>query len=219
MTDIERYDTAVYQYLVNITPTLIYGPTSIASKQIAKLKTTTDKIPWSFISYYRNPVFEFDSSRDNYAAQSFGDLVSQLRQSSTITNTYVHNIPINLTYTVDIWAATNSRVQEVALSVIERLCFTDKVLTAPINPGGVDARFHILDLEWVDNSDIENEDNVGRIYRHTISFSIDARIKLVRTTTTVPFDLTKLPVNLYEGEDIDDQTCNQCDFELLKDQS
>lgn len=217
MTDIERYDRAVYAYLVGITDRVIFSPTSKARKQIAEYKSHDEKIPWGFISVYRNPTFEFDASRDNFAAQNFGDYLGSVRSAANkITGTYVHNIPINLTYSVDVWAATNSHVQELALRVLQKLAFTDRVLTAPINPDDVDARFHIIDLEWVDNSDIEDEENVGRVYRHTFSFTVDARIKLVRNTITEPFDISKIPICIYEGDDLENEVCKECDYEALK---
>lgn len=220
MTDIERYDTAVYAYLDGIGASTTYSPTSKARLQITKLKTNNEKIPWGFISFYRSPTFEIDISRDSYAARNIGDYVSSvLTAANQVTGTYVHNIPVNLTYNIDIWAATNSKVQELALAVLAKLAFTDRVLTAPINPDGEDARFHILDLEWVDNSDIENEEDIGRIYRHTISFTIDARIKLVRTSTTTVFDYSKLPICIYEGDDLENEVCTKCDYEALTDQS
>lgn len=219
MTDIELYDRAVHAYLDGLASNVIYSVTSKARRQIAKLKTDDEKIPWAFLSYYRSPAFEFDASRDSFASQNFGDYVSSVMTNGKVLGTYVHNIPINLSYSIDIWAATNSKVQEVALSVLERLAFTDRVLTAPINPDGEPARFHILDLDWVDNSDIEDEENIGRIYRHTISFTIDARIKLVRTTTTTAFNFSNIPIDIYEGDDLENEVCSKCDYEAFEDQS
>jgi hypothetical protein len=217
MTDIERYDRAVASYLLGLSPKILYSPTDRAVKNIAKLQTLDDKAPWSFISFYRHSDFEFDPSRSNFSAQSFGDLINTLRDDATgkDLSTYVRNIPINLTYTVDVWAATNARVQEISLALIERLAFTQRVLTAPLNPGGADARFHIIDLDWVDNSDIENEESYGRLYRHSISFTINAVLELTRTSTTIIYDLAKLPVDIYGGSNLNDAICQECDFGAL----
>lgn len=216
MTDIELYDTAVYQYLDGLGKRVLYSPTSKARKEVTKLTTTDEKIPWGFLSFYRSPNFEYDPSRDNFAARNFGDHVSSVAAAaSNVKGTYVHNIPINLTYNIDVWAATRSEVQELAIKVLSKLAFTDRVLTAPINPDEVPARFHILDLDWVDNSDIEDEESVGRIYRHTISFTIDARLKLVRTTNVTLFDYSKIPINIYEGDDLEHEVCTKCDYKAL----
>lgn len=219
MTDIQMYDAAVKAYLMRVTPAVIYGPTSTAVKQITKLQSQgnpTDQTKWGFITFYRSPVFEFDHGRDNFSAQLRGDRVSYSPSTGgVLTNRYVHNIPINLTYNVDIWAATRQRVQEMALAVLHYVVFTDQVLEVPLNPDGEDARFHMIDYEWTDNSDIENEDDVGRIYRHTISFVIPAVITMTETVKTRQYDLSKILIDVYEGDDIDSETCTKCDFRRI----
>ena len=197
-SDIELYDRAVYTYLSSISPRIVYAPTQEAVKIITKREKFSDKKPWNFISYHRNPTFDIDWSRMNNPAVVSGDFVS-LRGSSPLDRTarYVQNIPVNLTYDVDIWASKAIEVQNLAISLISKIYMQDQVLEVPINPDGEDGRFHILDVSWTDNSDLEREAEIGKIYRHTITFTVDARILLVRDVKTTKF-CCRIPVNIYE---------------------
>jgi len=133
----------------------------------------------------------------NNPATVSGDLVSmsllteQLREAK-----YVRNIPVNLTYNVEIWASKEIEVQNLAVALISKIFMQEQVLLVPINPGGEVGRFHILDVSWNDNSDLERETEIGRIYRHTIGFTIDARITLTVDVETEKFPI--IPVDIYE---------------------
>lgn len=197
-TDIEKYDRAVFEYLTTISAKIVYAPTQLAMKSITKQEKFSDKKPWNFISFYRNPLFEVDWNRMNNPAAVTGDFVRLLDLGDDKREArYVHNIPVNLTYNVELWASKAVEVQEMAIALITKIYMQDQVLEVPINPGGEDGRFHILDVTWSDNSDIERESEVGRIYRHTISFSIDSRITMVRDKQTKKFCC--VPVNIYEN--------------------
>ena len=214
-TDIEKYDRAVASYLVGLTEKLIYSPTSKARREISKLKTDDDKIPWAFMSYYRHPQFEIDTERDGFPNRMIGDNTGNVLRKGIVNSTRVKALPINLTYSVDIWSGTHRRVLEIATLTAERLFFNERVLTAPVDVEDEDARFAILNLDWTDNSDIENEEEIGRIYRHTFTFSIDAVFKVISTTRTYPLDMSKLLIEIYEGEDINAEVCKKCDFDRL----
>ena len=199
MTDIELFDRAVYDYLTTISPRIVYAPTNNAKKVITKREEFNDKKPWNFISFYRDPTFEIDWSRMNNPATVQGDFVRLLEDTETQKRTarYVNNIPVNLTYNIDIWATKVKEVLEISISLIQKLYMQEQVLFVPINPDGEDGRFHILNPTWVDNSDIERETEIGKIYRHTISFQVDGRIKLTRDVATTR--LTTVPVDIYEN--------------------
>lgn len=200
MSEIEKYDRAVYAYLSSISPRVIYSPTSTALRTITKKEQFSDKKPWDFISYYRSPSFDIDWSRMNNYATVTGDFVrlqgdpgdeTIIRQAR-----YVQNIPVNLTYNIEIWASKSVEVQELAIALISKLFMEDQVLEVPINPDGENGRFHLLDISWTDNSDLERETEIGKIYRHTISFTVDARITLKRDVATKK--LCEVPVSIYE---------------------
>lgn len=197
MTEIEKYDRAVYAYLSTITDKLTWSTTQNALKTMTKREKFEDKKPWNFISYYRTPSFEVDWNRMSNPATISGDFVrlSGYPDGSREAR-YVQNIPLNLTYNVDIWASKNSEVQKLAIDLITKLYMQDQVLEVPINPDGELGRFHLLDITWVDNSDIERESDIGKIYRHTINFTVDARLSLVRDTKTTKFSC--VPVDIYE---------------------
>lgn len=198
MTEIEKYDRAVWGYLSTITDKIVYAPTQKALRTITKKEKFSDNKPWNFISYYRTPQFEVDWSRMNNPATVTGDFVRLKGSSPTEREaTYVQNIPVNLTYHVEIWASKATEVQELAIALISKIYMEDQVLGVPINPDGEDGRFHILDVSWSDNSDIERETEIGKIYRHTISFTIDARITLTREVNTTRF--CNVPINLYDA--------------------
>lgn len=218
MTDIEIYDRAVYAYLKDVCDRVVYAPTNIAIKQISKVvEDYRDHTPWRFISFYRDPSFNIDTSRDNFVLQKFGDRLGFVKdESGEYVSTVVQSIPINLSYNIDAWAAKDVTVQELAIAVVSKLTMEDPVMFAPIEPSGKDARFHILDIEWVDNSDLESEDERGRIYRHTISFTLSANLTLTTKIRRTPFNYTDIPIVIYEGDDIDDQVCTKCDFEKLE---
>ena len=197
LTEIEKYDRAVYEYLSYISPKIVYAPTSTAIRTITKKEKFEDKKPWNFISFYRNPQFQVDWSRMNNHTAVVGDFVS-LKGNSDESRVarYVNNIPVNLTYNIELWASRAQEVQNLATNLITKIYMQDQVLEVPINPDGELGRFHILDVEWTDNSDLERETEIGRIYRHTISFAVDARITLVRDVATKKFCC--VPVNIYE---------------------
>lgn len=197
LTEIEKYDRAVYDYLTTISGKIVYAPTQVAVRTITKRENFSDKKPWNFISFYRNPSFEVDWNRINNPATITGDFV-RLTSNDDLSRTarYVHNIPLNLTYSVDIWASKATEVQELAVALITKIYMQEQVLEVPINPDGEDGRFHILDVSWTDNSDIERETEIGKIYRHTITFTVDARITLVRDVNTTR--LCEVPVDIYE---------------------
>lgn len=199
MTDIEIYDRGIYEYLSYISPNIVYAPNSIAHRKIAEYEKNKDLTPWSFISYYRDPSFEFDTDRMNFTSMRLGQItqfdVDASKSEQYIT--YVRDIPVNLTYQVDIWAAKATTVLELATKLVSQLQMKSPVLKVPMNPGGEEARFYFLDITWNDNSDIENEQDKGKIYRHTFTFKVDARIKLVREVVAA-IPLCGVPVELYE---------------------
>lgn len=200
MTDIEKFDRAVYQYLSTISPKIIYSPTSKAVRTITKKEKFSDDKPWNFISYYRDSSFDVNWSRMNNPATITGDTVSVggIPDTRRLKVTRVQNIPLNLTYDVDIWASKNVEVQRLAVALISKIYMQDQVLKVPINPGGEDGRFHILDVTWDDNSDIERETEIGKIYRHTISFTIDARLTLTTEFESNKFQCCCDSIDIYE---------------------
>ena len=197
-TEVELFDRAVYEYLSTISSRIVYAPTDMAKRTISKRDDFDDKKPWNFISFYRDSVFEIDWSRMNNPATLYGDFVRLVEDTETKERTarYVQNIPINLTYNVEIWASKAVEVLKLATLLIQKLYMEDQVLHVPINPDGEDARFHILNPTWVDNSDIERETEIGRIYRHTISFQVESRIIISNDVATTP--LTTVPVDIYQ---------------------
>lgn len=196
-SDIEKYDRAVWDYLSTISAKIVYAPTQKALRTITKKEKFSDKKPWNFISFYRSSSFDVDWSRMNNPATISGDFVRLIETSeSTREARYVRNIPVNLSYSIEIWASKATEVQNLAIALITKLYMQDQVLEVPINPDGELGRFHILDISWDDNSDIERETEIGKIYRHTISFTIDARIILTVDVNTTKFCC--VPVNIYE---------------------
>lgn len=196
-SDIEKFDRAVFEYLTTISGRIVYAPTQNAVRTITKREEFSDKKPWNFISFYRNPLFEVDWDRMNNPATVSGDFVRLMKLPDDSREArYVQNIPVNLTYNVELWASKAVEVQELATALITKIFMTDQVLFVPINPDGEDGRFHILDVSWNDNSDLERESDIGKIYRHTISFTVDARITLTTDISTKKFCC--VPVNIYE---------------------
>ena len=203
MTDLEIYDRSVFEYLSAVIDTeyIVYAPTDNAIRTITQREQFKDKTPLRFISFYRNPTFDIDMSRYNSAAAIRGDIVQRrIDENGKFQGVAVANIPVNLTYQVDLWASKNTLVQELAIDLITRLYMQSQVLTAPMNPDSEEpARFHFVDITWEDNSDIESEIDRGKLYRHTISFTIDSRIKLVKPITTEKFCCCgDLPLDIYE---------------------
>lgn len=200
-SDIEKYDRAVFEYLSTISGKIVYAPTQMAVRTITKRENFSDKKPWNFISFYRNPLFEVDWNRMNNPATVQGDFTRlSINSEGKREARFVQNIPVNLTYNVELWASKATEVQDMAVALITKIYMTDQVLEAPINPDGENARFHILDVAWNDNSDLERETEIGKIYRHTINFTLDARIILTTDVNTEKFCC--IPVNIYENESI-----------------
>ena len=220
MTDIEIYDRAVYAYLNTIADRIIYAPADIAIREITKkYPGSTENTGWCFISYYRDPSFEIDYSRDSFSARQIGDRATRAYDPETgkLSMTTLRTIPVNLSYTVDIWAARNATVQEVAINLVHQIQTnpSSAVFKASMGLNEEAVRYHFQSLEWTDNSDLVNDTEHGRIYRHTISFTLAANLKWVTTTQKTPFEYTNIPIVIYEGDDLYDQVCEECDFEYL----
>lgn len=196
-SEIEKYDRAVFEYLATISDKIVFAPTQKAVPTITKREKFSDKKPWNFISFYRSPTFEVNWGRMNNSAAVSGDFI-RLREFSDNQREarYVHHIPVDLTYSVDIWASKATEVQNLAIALITKIYMQDQVLEVPIGSDGTMQRFHILDVSWDDNSDLERETEIGKIYRHTIKFTVDSRITLVRDVNTTKF--CTVPVNIYE---------------------
>lgn len=198
MTDIEKFDRAVFEYLTDISPKIIYAPTGTAVKTITKKEKFSDDKPWNFISYYRDSDFDIDWSRMNNPATLYGDRISLggIPETNKVRQRFVQNVPLSLTYDINLWASKNTEVQEMAVALISKIFMKNQVIEVPINPDGEMGRFHLLDISWNDNSDIERESDIGKIYRHTVSFTIDARITLTREKVSEKFCC--VPVNIYD---------------------
>jgi hypothetical protein len=182
-TDIELYDKALYKYLYPVSQgKLVYAPTDRAFYTFVKRNPEyKDKIPFPLVSYYRDPNIPIDMNR--YSNQAIKGTFTKLTTVDTDSKerdaTYIHSLPVTLSYTVDMWSSKAEDVLEISQQLLIKLTIKNPVLIVPINPDGEDGRFHILDVNLVDNSDIENEENTGRLYRHTFSFNINAWIKNV----------------------------------------
>lgn len=200
MTDIERYDRAIFEYLSTLSKKIVYAPTSKAIQTITKDKNYKDAIPYNFISFYRSPNFELDKLRDSFSAAQFGDMVRlQKFDDGSREARYVHNFPVNFTYQIDMWATKESEVQETSIALLHKIYTTRSVLDVKgINPDGEPGRFHFTEILWTDNSDLEVENEKGRLYRHTVTVTIDARIKLARDVPTTEF--CAVPVDIYNNE-------------------
>lgn len=195
-TDIELLDKAVYMYLYSINDKVCYSVTSKAHQTITKNSKHQDKIPLTFISFYRSPNFDIDMGRYNFTMTQLGDNVRLSGDDYQRTARYVQSLPINVTYQVDLWAAKETSVQELAIDLITKIYMDRQVLIADMNPDGEPARFHIQDVTWVDNSDLELENEKGKIYRHTVTFTVPTVIKLTKDIPTTKF--TCVPVDIYE---------------------
>lgn len=199
MTDIEKFDRAVYKYLYSISQKIVYTPTSTAIREITKRETFTENTPWTFISFYRDPAFDIDWSRMNNPATIYGDMISVTGNGIPDPNAFykkniVQNIPLNLRYTVEIWASRAVEVQDRAVALISKIFMKNQVLLVPINSNDENGRFHILDVSWQDNSDLERETDLGKIYRHTISFTIDARLTLDKSIDVTKFEIPDIDI-------------------------
>lgn len=197
-SDIEKFDRAVYDYLTTICDKIVYAPTQKALRTITKKEEFSDKKPWNFLSFYRDPSFDIDWGRMNNPGTVSGDFV-RLREIEGVGREarYVHNIPVTLTYSVNIWASKAKEVQNLAISLISKIYMQDQVLEVPLNPDGEMGRFHILNASWEDTSDLERETEIGKIYRHTIEFNVDARITLTRDVNTTKFCC--VPLDIYDN--------------------
>lgn len=187
VSDIELYDTAVFKYIQDLHSRVVYAPTDRASYTLVKkFPNYKDKIPFPYMSFYRDPEIPID--RERYSNQAirghFTKLTTMGTDSDSRKATYIHSIPVTLSYQVEIWGSKSTEVLELSQDFLVKLTMLNPVLFVPINPDGEMGRFHILDVNLVDNSDLENEENKGRLYRHTFTFTINAWIKHVNDTET-----------------------------------
>lgn len=196
MTDIEKFDRAVFKYLTTISPKIIYSSTKNAIRNITKKEKFSDTKPWNFISFYRNPTFGIDWERMNNPATIRGDQVRLIESSQGRSARYVQHVPVELDYNIDIWASKSTEVLSLATALITKLFMQEQVLFVPLNPDGELGRFHMIDISWEDDSDLERETEIGKIYRHTISFTVEAAIIMSTDIDTTEF--CSVPADIYE---------------------
>lgn len=198
MSDIQAYDTAVLKYLSQICPRTYYSITSKAKEKCAKMNK--DRTAYPFISFYRDTDLEIDSTRMNYSVIKghFTHMGSQTSPSDPRRKTYYeHFIPVNLLYQVDIWSANHADLLKLSQDLMIDLKSARPVLQVPTADNGI-AKFEFHDVSWVDNSDLEDETETGRTYRHTVSFTIQAYITRVRMEHQKPFDPDDITYDIYE---------------------
>lgn len=198
-TDIEQTDRAVYAYLHSICPHVVYSPTTLAQKRISKRIENQDKQPWSFISYTRDSRFDIDWTRMNNPSTISGRHTSTVGDKTSRLVTKLKNVPVNLTYHIEIWSPREVEVQSLAIALIVKIFSEDQVLEVSYeNLGGNKdtLRYHIQNVLWTDSSDLTQDDVLGKLYRHSISFTLDAQI-----TSSVTHDeygtLNCVPVDIY----------------------
>lgn len=199
IADIQLYDEAVMAYLKQIHPKVYFATTDTAKPKNAK--DNKDSTSYPFISFYRDPDLHIDESRANNSGIVDGDLTKRAYKASPddklFTFEYVHSIPVNLMYQVDIWAARQRELLALSQDVLIDLRSARRVLYVPINPDGEMGRFAIDDVTLTDNSDLESETETGKVYRHTLSFVIEAYIKRVRRPQIPRFN-PNVSIDIYE---------------------
>lgn len=199
VSDFELYDIAVVDYMKEVLPIVVYAPTDKAEMTLVKRAPKyKDNIPYPFISVYRDPSMPIDHNR--YSSQAIGGdrvrVTSSTRERGCISR-YVHSIPVTLTYQADIWATKATDALRSAQNMLTKLTIRNPVLFVPINPDGEMGRFHLLDVNHVDNSDIESEEDKGKKYRHTFTFTVNAWIKYVRDEDNTLWECPKIVVSDY----------------------
>jgi hypothetical protein len=181
ISDVQLYDIAVASYLAEVSGfhnRIYYAVTSMAKEKCSK--ENRDKTVYPFGSFYREPDLTIDESRFN------SSVIPGFKTRMLVTNNttgypfkteYVHSIPVNLLYQVDVWAARMEDALLISQELLLDLKSIKPVLLVPINPDGENGRFTFLDVSLTDNSDLESEDDNGKVYRYTFSFLIEAYIK------------------------------------------
>lgn len=198
MSDIQAYDSAVLQYLSQLCVRTYFSPTNKAKEKCAKMNG--DRTAYPFISFYRDADLEIDETRINSSVIQghFTQMKGQTSSSDPRRDThYEHFIPVNLLYQVDVWSARHSDLLSLSQDLLIDLKSARPILHVPTEDGGY-ARFQFRDVSWTDNSDLEDENETGRSYRHTFSFIIEAYVSKVRVERRVPFNPDDVPVDIYE---------------------
>lgn len=185
-SDIERYDRAIAEYITTVSKRVVYAPTDRAAYTITKRsKGNSDNIPYPFVSFYRDPAIPIDHGR--YGNMVIKGSYAGMKSSTNSvyrTASYQHSIPVTLTYQIDIWGVKSTEILVMSQKLLMKLTVTNPVLVAPMDDEGTVGRFHILDVSLVDNSDIVSEEDQGRLYRHTITFTLAAWLRELEDTET-----------------------------------
>lgn len=193
MSDIQAYDTALLDYFKQVTDKVYYAPTEGAKSKNSKMNG--DRTYYPFLSFYRDTDLQIDDSRMNVSmTQGHFTRMNQTSPSDDLHDThYEHFIPVNLMYQVDVWSAKHADLLSLSQELLIDLKSARKVLEVPTSDGKV-ARFEFRDVSWVDNSDLESEDETGRKYRHTFSFIIEAYISKVKVKRKATFQNASLDI-------------------------
>lgn len=187
---LKPYDEAVKDYFKAIFPNTVYAPTDLAFKESAK-QSNTEKAKLPLISVFRTPTLSIGES-PNVGSRGFRRGAPLGEDQANVKFNRVRLLPIRLEYQVDIW--TDS-VEDVAAMFSEVLFYVKDYPAFEVELPNVPNKLsHNLEItEVVDNTDLLEEPERGRLGRMSIILSVDAfiaKFKAESLVLNVPTDVS-----------------------------
>jgi hypothetical protein len=167
---LKPYDEAVTNYFKAIFDNVVYAPTDLAFKKSAEDNGGKYKLP--LISVFRTPTISVtDNNNVNEWAFRRGTRLGPNKADGTFER--LRLLPVQIEYQVDIWT---EGVESVTGFFAELLFYVKDYPAFEVQlPSVPDPLGHILELtDVVDNTDLLEEADRGRLGRMSLVFKVDA---------------------------------------------
>lgn len=184
LSDFSKYGIALQKILQEVfTGSVIYEPVDTAFEYAQN--QTKNNIKFPFISFYHEPSIEIDKSKMSFPSYHRGKLFEKAvairddnneptgNENEKISKS-VQNLYITMRYIFDIWGTTRNTAEKVAEELLFWL-YSNQELTIKYFGQDMTFTFNISD-NIVDNTDLTSYHEKGKLYRMSLSVSVDAAL-------------------------------------------
>lgn len=188
---LKPYDEAVTKYFEGIFRNTVYAPTDLAFKASAK-KNGKENAKLPLISVFRTPTISVGELA-NVNEMAFRRGAVMRRDMDALKIHKVRMLPVKLEYQIDLWT---EGLEDIAGMFAEVLFFLKDYPAFEVTLPGVQEKFsHVLEItEIVDNTDLLEEPDRGRLGRMSIICTVDAYI--AKPTSSSLVDSSKVNISI-----------------------
>lgn len=169
------YDDAVVTKIKPLFANIFYARTEEAFEKSAHMNK--GKVLFPMITFYADSIV-FNKELYNQARHVFG---GRLRYNDNNSRSYLADLPVKITYNMDVWAIKKEEVDTLSSELLFYLIDNPKFM---IKPPMVELEYEFfLQIEDFNGTmEVVETGEYGRAYRYTVTFSFpEARVLRVRT--------------------------------------